>query len=509
MGMTLAEFTALVDKLERYAKRNPSSYKIRVGLLAILGHVYIVFVLALLIALIIVLIWLLVYSHQINAVTIKLLILLFIPVFIILRSLLQALMLYIPPPTGIELDRQKVPLLFEIVNQLTQALQCPPFNHILLVSDFNAAVSQIPRFGLLGGRRNYLLIGLPLLQALSTEQLKAVLAHEFGHLSGNHSKFQVWIYRTRHTWGLILDRLAQSQQGVIGAIFFSFFNWYIPFFNAYSFVLARADEYEADRCAAKLAGSCEMASALVNIHVKAQFVEGSFWHDIYEQVNDQPDPPEKPFHQLAKALKNDINSEQTEQWLQQALEAKTNCIDTHPCLSDRLTALNFAPEEALSMLSPVNKTAAEDLLGSELPVLTKDLTQEWQTTITFKWKERHTYIQKLRQQLEDLENQVQPLSFDEMWEQARITLELKGPLETIPLLQSLLSQDNTHALANFLLGQILLSQQDETGIQNLEVAMSREPSLALESCKFIYYYLQQQGREDEAEKYLQQAQKYL
>jgi hypothetical protein len=55
----------------------------------------------------------------------------------------------------------------------------PRFHHVLVTDDFNAAVVQAPRLGLFGWYRNYLLIGLPLAKALTVEQFKAVLAHEF------------------------------------------------------------------------------------------------------------------------------------------------------------------------------------------------------------------------------------------------------------------------------------------------------------------------------------------
>ena len=42
---------------------------------------------------------------------------------------------------------------------------------------------QLPRLGIFGWYRNYLIIGMPLMKSLTCEQFKAVLAHEFGHLA--------------------------------------------------------------------------------------------------------------------------------------------------------------------------------------------------------------------------------------------------------------------------------------------------------------------------------------
>jgi len=46
-------------------------------------------------------------------------------------------------------------------------------------------------------------------------------------------------------------------------IFEVFFDWYAPYFGAYSFVLARAREYEADRCSVEVVGKANAARALV------------------------------------------------------------------------------------------------------------------------------------------------------------------------------------------------------------------------------------------------------
>ncbi|MEG4802819.1 M48 family metallopeptidase [Microcoleus sp. ARI1-B5] len=143
-----------------------------------------------------------------------------------------------------------------MVDELTTKLQAPRFHNILLNREFNAAVVQVPRLGIFGWQKNYLLLGLPLMQSLSLEQFKAVRAHEVGHLSRNHSRFAGWIYRIRKTWLQIYERLHQSEQHGASILFNSFLEWYWPSFNAYSFILARMDEYEADRVWRQKQSSC-------------------------------------------------------------------------------------------------------------------------------------------------------------------------------------------------------------------------------------------------------------
>ena len=66
-------------------------------------------------------------------------------------------------------------------------------------------------------------------------------------------------------------QLSQSLGGTLaGRIFQRFFNWYGPWFNAYSFVLARSNEYEADRASAVVAGAAGAARALTRVAAEAR-----------------------------------------------------------------------------------------------------------------------------------------------------------------------------------------------------------------------------------------------
>lgn len=504
--MTNEEFDTLVKKLEDYAQQYPDNYKWRVGLLAALGYAYIFLVLAGLLGFLGLVVLLIYYSGRINRGMVQLIMLLLVPAWMIMRSLWVSF----PPPQGLKLQRQQVPKLFALIDELTKALKAPSFHHVLLTSEFNAAVVQIPRLGLLGWQQNYLILGLPLLQALSPRQFRAVLAHELGHLSGKHSSFAAWIYRLRRTWEQIWQQLQNSQHAGATVLFHGFFNWYSPFFNAYSFVLARANEYEADRCAAELAGSQHVAEALLSVQVKAQYLEQSFWNDIYQKAYHQPLPPQTPLQDLAKALSSPIEPNQEQQWIRSALMSQTHHADTHPCLLERLKALKypFNPPPSLPIL--VKVTAAEQFLGKALLPLTQELERQWHTTINYQWRENYTHAQAIRQSLEALEAKAahSPLSVEEAWNRARWTLDLVGTQEAIPLLKSVLTRQADHVSANYLLGQILIAQDNEAGIDYLEQAMARDPDSVLSGTQSIYGFLRRQGRDAEAEQYRERAAKH-
>lgn len=175
--MKQEKFDTLVEKLEEDARRSPRNYKLQVVLLATLGYAYIFMILAGSLALLALIILVVIHTGRMNSAMIKFVMLLLALICVILSSL----WVHIPPPQGLVLERQKVPQLFTMLDELTKALKAPKFHHVILTGEFNASVIQIPRLGLLGWYQNYLIIGLSLMQGLSPEQFKAVLAHEYSN----------------------------------------------------------------------------------------------------------------------------------------------------------------------------------------------------------------------------------------------------------------------------------------------------------------------------------------
>ncbi len=523
--MERAQFVDTVRKLEEYAQREPEKYRRRVGLLAALGYGYVLLILAIALAMLIGLLWIFLVGHRLNALMIKVGIFLLIFTFIVLRSLLVKF----SPPEGIELSREQAPELFTMVDDLTTKLASPRFHHVLLNDEFNAAVVQIPRLGILGWQKNYLLLGLPLMQALSAEEFRAVVAHEFGHLSGNHGRFGGWIYRIHLTWDQLRHNLAHAESG--GSwVFEKFFSWYAPYFGAYSFVLRRADEYVADRCAADLTSPRSAASALVSVNMKGRYLEEVFWPGQFKLVKESATPPAAPFTQTAQLLGSPFASPSVaapssldfktsplplSRWLSRAFQDKTDYADTHPCLADRLAAMGFKAADS-SLHSPEYwgwlpdqqartplPSAAAHYLGTAQAELTRQLDEKWHKTVVFQWEERHKEMQEGKKRLQELQQKSQdaPLSKDELWEQITLTHELENAETAIPLARQLLEADPKHAPAQFALGQMLLDQDDEAGIEHLLRACELETDATLAAYGSIYHFLSEHGRVEEAEKY--------
>src|SRR5947207_2286838 len=204
----------------------------------------------------------------------------------LLLVVLRSLWVRLEPPTGEPLARPEAPAFFARLDRLVAGLHTPRVHRVLVTEDFNAAVMQLPRLGISGWYRNYLLIGLPLMQCLSGPQFEAVLAHELGHLSRGHARLGNWIYRLRRVWMRLDSALAQRPQLGSGAVR-GVLHWYVPYFNACSFPLARRNEFEADASSVQLTSADSAAQALTNGSVIGSYLRerlAASWKRVYGQT---------------------------------------------------------------------------------------------------------------------------------------------------------------------------------------------------------------------------------
>jgi hypothetical protein len=169
---------------------------VKVGLLAGLGYAYVYAVMVLCAFMVVGVLWIRLSFKVPNFMTLKFQL---IPLAMLAASL-RSLWVAFPRPEGYRLEAKDCTRLRDLLREIHAVIDAPNVHQILLTDDFNAGVVQVPRLGVLGWQQNYLLLGPPLIAALSPDNFRAVLAHELGHLSGNHGRFPGWIYRVRETW---------------------------------------------------------------------------------------------------------------------------------------------------------------------------------------------------------------------------------------------------------------------------------------------------------------------
>ena len=471
--MTRIEFDDLVAKLEKkYQGRHQSLARRTLGL-AFIGYLGLAFFLLIAVGLVggaiaIVLL-------RPGAVTIKLGLLFGVPSAYFSIAVIRGLWVRTQPPEGLKLHASECPELFKVIAEIGAQAGGVRFEEILLVDELNASVVQIPRLGVFGWFKPYLILGLPLMDALTVEEFRAVVAHEFAHLSHQHGRLGIWLYRVRASWARVVA--AMESQGLPKPIA-AFISWFWPRFNSSAFVLSRAQEYQADAFAATVTSPQSAGRALQSLAIQSRRLEESFWSEIQKSVRQTPEPPQDLYHRMQRFLSNAGAQEPLDRWLQNALSISTGTDDTHPGLKDRLAALEVAG--ASTPEPPTAATMASNrLLDERISREARErFNQVWLSVASAQWKLEHEKQKEISDQLESHNESGDPVQ--SRWDKLVLRARLDGPDSIQEEVINFLAEHPDHLLANYFRGVNLAEQDDLSAIPFLEKA-SASPELCLTS----------------------------
>jgi hypothetical protein len=492
-------YTHLVRRLEIDSNIGPSAFRTKVALISVAAYVALFGVLAAVAALL--------YfgftsarAHHSTSNTIRIAIAAaaMLPIFFVV---LRFFFMRLPAPEGRSVSRKEAPKLFETLDKMRAKLNGPLIHHVVIDDEYNAAIAQVPRFGLFGRHTNYLILGLPYLLGVSPKEMFATIAHEYGHLCGNHGKFGAWVYRQRRVFGALHDQVQHSaQNGAFDAMLNGALARFMPYYNAYTFVLSRQDEYEADRTATALVGATANASGLIRDALLGKWIHQEFWPRLFRQADLAMRPSFMPFHAMKTAFKASYEQWATKEGLKAAWMQKSDLHDTHPCLRDRVEATGEVPT-----LPPcVEITAAEALMGGPFTkILIDEFDQRWWSRQRPEWEARCKYATRSRSRLKELTSKpLEQLPIQDLQEYAFLTAEFASESAAKPILEHLLKQPSgPFPRASFIYGRILLSEDNPRGLDYLETAATNDRQAIEDAAHIGFYYLLRKEGEYSAEKW--------
>ena len=237
---------------------------------------------------------------------------------------------FVPP--GPRLHPEDHPKLFEVLAGIAKATQQEMPSEVYLTAEVNACV--LDRGGIMGfGNRRVMGLGLSLLQVLSVSQLRAVLAHEFGHFHSGDTKLGPWIYSTRAAIGRTLAALAECS-----SLLQKPFLWYGKSFLRITHTISRGQEFTADALAAHTVGTRSLIEGLKLTYGAANAFESYWFDEVAPMLRYGFHPP------LAEGFRRYLASPRIAAAISTGLdrelaEGETNLYDTHPPLRARIAAL--------------------------------------------------------------------------------------------------------------------------------------------------------------------------
>lgn len=186
-----------------------------------------------------------------------------------------------------EIHRDEYPELFNLIEEIALEVQTKFPKRIYLSRDVNAAVFYNSSFwSMFFPIRKNLLIGLGLINTVTEQELKAIIAHEFGHFSQRSMSIGSYVYNVNEVIFNMLydnnsfDQNIQAWAGISG--YFSIFviiavkiiqgiQWILKkmygFVNIRYMALSREMEFHADQVAANVAGSKALIDSLLRLEL--------------------------------------------------------------------------------------------------------------------------------------------------------------------------------------------------------------------------------------------------
>jgi Zn-dependent protease with chaperone function len=254
---------------------------------------------------------------------------------------------------SVQVEPSREPVLFKLVECITEAVGAPMPDEILADTEVNAS-ARLTR-GLLS-KELTLTIGLPLFWGCDAKTLTGVLAHEFGHFTqqwGMRAAWTVdwinhWFYRQVHerdTWDRFVDELlardvlllnlaaglARLGSGLCRLLLVGLSH--VAGLISYSF--SRQMEFDADRYEIALVGSEQYERTVASLRILGA-AQGAALTDLGKALEAGKKIDNLP---LLVARRAERFSAQDRKRIVAAIEeVNTNAFDTHPADQERIDA---------------------------------------------------------------------------------------------------------------------------------------------------------------------------
>lgn len=415
-------------------------------------------------------------------------------------ALVKALRLRSHKPGGVHVSARDVPNLYRYLDELERLTGARRPSAVILDDSCNAGVIRVPGPGPAIPERFYLLLGVPMLMALSVDEFRSVLAHEYAHMSRSEERFAAWVYATRARWLALADAF-RTREGIGAAIVDRLFSAYADYFAAYSFPLARENEFHADAFAARLTGTEPVAASLARLEVVNVYLSSEFWPAIVRRADQESIDEVSPFSDLADRLARGAPYAKAAGEVNGAVSAVTRPWDTHPSLPDRLDALGTrAPR-----LCQPSETALDAFLGDAAPRVVQAIEDLWVERERLGWEARHDLVRVSYERIGEIDATAEPAPVELLIEKAGLLDRMGRVADAMAVYRTVLDVAPNNAKATFALGSHLLALDNDEGIALLEEVVQRDTSARLEASLILRDFHLRHGRVEQAAVHHQEA----
>ncbi len=233
-------------------------------------------------------------------------------------------------PPGPQLTAGDQPALFTAIAEVARATNQAIPAEVFAMGTVNAWVAD--RGGVMGiGGHRVMALGLPLMNVLNVAELKAVLAHEFGHYGAGDTRMGRLVHRTHLAMG-------QTLEAVSGRWTEALFRWYGQLMQRVSMAVSRRQEFAADEFAARATSAGALASGLTKVDSAGLLFDFYLGSEVIPVLGAGYLPPVGAG--FVTYLNRSELARNAEALLAHLSAQRDRTFDSHPPTADRVAALH-------------------------------------------------------------------------------------------------------------------------------------------------------------------------
>jgi len=304
----------------------------------------------------------------------------------------------------LEISEEQQPKLFELIKSISKEIETNFPQKVYLGAGVDAMVFYDSNFrNLLIPSKENLMIGLGLINSMSESELKAILAHEFGHFTQRSLNVYSYVYiENLVIYKMLIDEeyyqtlilkftTVMGRFGWIVVIYSRFIRWILR--KAYEIVsksymaLSREMELHADEISARVAGSVPATTALLRTGLASDsfnYIWQFYYNRVSENLKSENVYPQHQYVMIKYAERYGVNianglPQVTKEIISRFNRSKLVIINqwaSHPTTGDRIKKL-----EDLKIDSTISIESAWNLFVDHeniQKILTEKLFRFWQ-----------------------------------------------------------------------------------------------------------------------------------
>ena len=274
-------------------------------------------------------------------------------------------------PAGIVLEREQALDLFQLVEDTAEQYACPAIERIVVTGAYQLEIVKTPCTGLPVWSTHSLVIGLPLMQCLSTIRFDCLLARRLGQFSRRNNPLLNWLFGLRDIWPRYQLAPVGTDYGFLPVRWL--FSIYAPLYTVVSTAAARLDELQADSYAMELYGDEEVLDTITTDTVYRLFLLQKYWPAIRKLGVQDTAAITRSNSGMVTVLRIGLQDGNIGQWIEKAMSMEQQWDDPWPLLPQRLDNVGHvhasidthmvesAAEDYLAAISQDLKAALEDI----------------------------------------------------------------------------------------------------------------------------------------------------